>query len=513
MDKLRMPNGSALFWLVVGVVVGVLAAVVVVPSRQNVVRTGGGGNAASLAGGAPGGSGTDIASSGGAGGGPSVSTSGGSGGRSGGSAGGGAGAVTGGGGGSSTGPGAGPGTGGAAPAGQARGVSATTIKLGIAYPDLSALKALGPAYDNGDVPAQWKAIVKGWHDQHLLPVNGRDIELAFATYNVLDVNAQNAACRSLVEDAKVFAVVGVEYFQTGSDCVARQFRTPLITNDGPSDAAMAGGAPFLFSLMPPTGAVLRNWIAWADARHALGGQKIGVYYSNADATSVTDAEENVIGALKRLNHPVAAVATTQHTLGGPEDAIAVQKFRSAGVTLALLLTSKGGFLQQADAQAYKPKYLESDYLFGTSDTATSNYQADQWNGTYAMTVSTEGAVAGGRPFGPGTQACVDNYNRQTGAKVAEPGPGGHEAAEWGYMITGCDEAQVLLTALQKAGPALTTGGFVTGVHTISGLALRRVGSVSFTSRNWGADSQRTLLWHADCTCYRAVGDFAPLFTS
>lgn len=510
MKSWRVPNGSALFWLVVGVVIGVLAAVVVVPSRQNIVRTGGAGRGAMTP---SGGIGADQGVGVVDGPNPTVGVPG-----SAASGVGGGSARRGGLGSAASGPGPGssgvtPSGGGvgAASSGPVRGVTPTVIKIGVAYPDLSALKALGPAYNNGDVPAQWNAIVKGWHDQHLLPVNGRDIQLSFATYNVLDINAQNAACRSLVEDAKVFAVVGVEYFQTGSDCVARQFRTPLVTNDGPSDAALAGGAPFLFSLMPPTGAILRNWIAWADARHALAGQKIGVYYSTADPTSVTDAEGSVIAPLKRLNYQVAAVATTQHTLGGPEDAIAVQKFRSSGVTLALLLTSKGGFLQQADAQAYHPKYIESDYLFGTSDTATSNYQADQWNGTYAMTVSTEGAVAGGKPLGPGTQACVDNYNRQTGSKVATPGSGGHETAEWGYIITGCDEAQVLVTALQKAGVGLNSASFVAGMHGIDHVPLRRIGSVSFANRNWGAESQRTLLWQSDCTCYRALGEFAPLF--
>ena len=56
------------------------------------------------------------------------------------------------------------------------------IVIGVTYPDLTALRALGPEYDNGDVALQWQALLDGWHKQHLVPINGRDIELRFAKY-------------------------------------------------------------------------------------------------------------------------------------------------------------------------------------------------------------------------------------------------------------------------------------------------------------------------------------------
>lgn len=514
-DRSRLQNGSPLFWLIIGAVIGLLVGVLVVPRRQNTVKvageagagnlgaspsaggaaaTGGGQSGSGPAGGGDGLAGGSTSGAGSAGPGASVAASGAS---------------------ASGGPGApgGP-TGGAAPgAATVPGITATTIRIGIAYPDISALRELGPAYDNGNVPAQFQALIQGYRQQHLLPVGGRDIQLYFASFNVLDANAQNTACRTLVEDDHVFAVIGVEYFETGSDCVARQFHTPLITNDGPDDAAMQSGAPYLISMEPSTGAVLRNWVYWALHSGYLNGKKVGVYYSTADPISANDAQKNVIGTLQKLGHAPVAVATTTDTLGGPPDAIAVQKFRAAGVGVALLLTSISGFLQQADVQGYHPKYLSSDYLFGTSDTTTSNYQADQWNGTYAIAESTEGASAGGKPFGPGTAQCVDNYNKQTGANVQNPGSGGHETAEWGYILAGCDEGQIMLTGLQRAGSALTAANFLAGIHNIADLSLRRIGAVGFAGvRDWGAVEQRTLLWQANCTCYRAVSDWAPLFT-
>src|SRR5207248_2320102 len=77
--------------------------------------------------------------------------------------------------------------------------------------------------------------------------------------------------------------------------------------------------------------------------------------------------------LARLGYKIAAEATTSanDTNGGPEDAVAVQRFRAATVDLAILMTSKAGFLQAANAQGYKPTFIDSDYLYGSSGVTAS----------------------------------------------------------------------------------------------------------------------------------------------
>ena len=517
-DTTRSSRNTAFLWLVVGVVIGLLVGVLFVPQRQSTVRVAGSNGAGTVQAGGSGTSSGGVGTAGSPAGGTAVASSAlGGGTASGGlSATGGSGAAAG----STTAGGTGPsgatgGSGGAAAhTVSVPGVTGNVIRLGIAYPDISALKALGPAYDNGNVPAQWNALFSGYRQQHLLPVAGRDVQLFFASYNVLDASAQNTACRTLIEDDHVFAVIGHEYFETGSDCVARQFRIPLITNDGPNDDAAAAGAPYLISMGLTTGGTLRNLAYWALQTGRLNNQKIGVYYSTADPVSQHDAQANVIGTLQKLGHAPVATATTNDTQGGPEDAIAVEKFHAAGVTEVLPLASIGGFLQQADAQGYHPKYLTADYNFGTSDTATSNYQADQWSGTYGITEATEGASAGGKPFGPGTDDCVNNYNRQTGSHVTNPGTNGHESAEWAYIEGACDEGQILMTGLAKAGAALNAASLLAGIHTIANLPMRRVGVANFTGgRDQGADAQRTLQWQTSCTCYRAITDWAALYTT
>src|SRR5205807_3905278 len=227
-----------------------------------------------------------------------------------------------------------------------RGVSASVIKIGVAYADLTALRALGPEYDNGNVPQQWMAVLDQWHRQGALPVNGRDVQLVFRSYNVLNLADQRAACASLIQDSGVFAVVGVAYFAVGSECVAREFHTPMLTSDGPGADIFRLGSPYLFSIDESSDRTLENMLEWAHSRGALRGKKIGVYYAN-DGLQPQLLDRSLRPTLKRLGYKITNESTTSanDTNGGPEDAIVVQRFRTSGIDLAILFTSMPGFLQ------------------------------------------------------------------------------------------------------------------------------------------------------------------------
>lgn len=396
--------------------------------------------------------------------------------------------------------------------GTVRGVGPSSVTIGVAMLDLSAVKYLGPEYDNGDVPGQWNAMLADWRDRHLLPVNGRDVVFKYESYSVLNNDDQRRVCTALVDDDKSFAVVAIEYFyQTGSDCVAREKRTPLLTSEGPADQVFARGVPYLFSLQMSQSRLMRNFIYWADSRHALKGHRLGIYYLNDPV--VAQLMHSTIGVeMARLGYPPPVEFTTNDKLGGYEDALAVRKFQSAGVDVVALFASPGGFTQQADAQLYHPRYIQTDYEGGTSDVGTNTYSKGQYDGTYAMTVERRGEAAAGIPPTPAEQACVANYNRRSGRHVAPPGQNGHETAEWVFVVLACDEGTVLLHALQAAGPALSPASFVAGLETVRDLQMIRFPNVTFGPDDYqGVDQQRTLQWHADCTCWRALGSFGPLW--
>jgi len=404
-------------------------------------------------------------------------------------------------------------TGGPSSHGPVRGVSATSVTIGVATLDLSAVKYLGPEYDNGDVAGQWNAMVADWRDRHLLPVNGRDVSLKFVSYSVLNNDDQRRACVALVDDDQSFAVVAPEFFyQTGSDCVAREKRTPLLTSEGPSDDVFQRSAPYLYAVQMSESRLLRNFVHWADARGALRGHRLGIYYSN-DPTVAPLMHATIGAEMARLGYPAPVEYTTGNKLGGPEDALAVRKFQTSGVDVVALFTSPGGFTQQADAQRYHPRYIQTDYEGGTSDVGTSTYAADKYDGTYGMTTERRGEAASGIPPSSDERACIDNYNRRSGHHVVAPGTGGHETAEFVFVVLACDEGKILLNALRVAGPDLTPGSFVAGLQTTRALPLIRFPDVTFGPDDYqGVEQQRTLQWHGDCTCWRVAGPFGALWT-
>src|SRR5205823_721788 len=242
----------------------------------------------------------------------------------------------------------------------------------------------------------------------------RDVSLKFVSYSVLNTDDQRRACAALIDDDQSFAVVAPEFFyQTGSDCVAREKHTPLLTSEGPSDDVFQRSAPNLFAVQMSESRLLRNFVRWADARGALRGHRLGLYYTN-DPTVAPLMHDTIGAEMARLGYPPPVEYTTGNKLGGPEDALAVRKFQTSGVDVAALFTSQGGFTQQADAQRYHPHYIQTDYEGGTSDVGTNTYAADQYDGTYAMTTERRGEAASGIPPTTDEKACIDNYNRPFG---------------------------------------------------------------------------------------------------
>jgi len=506
LTQTRRPGAGTVFGAVIGLFLGVLVGALAIPRHQTVTTTGAGTGALG-AGSGPGAAGALGTPSGGGGPAPGSATGGAGGGT-------GSAAITGYALGPSSGAAAGTQTaaGPTSAAALARGVSANTIKIGVAYADLTALRALGPEYDNGNVPQQWQAVLDWWHRQGLVPVNGRDIQLYYSKYDVIDLSAQRASCASMIQDDGVFAVVGVSYFSVGSDCVASEYHTPMLTSDGPGADVFARGAPYLFSIDESADRTLDNMLYWADGRGTLRGHKIGLYYAN-DGIEPQLVDRSIRPTLAHLGYKLATEATTspQDTNGGPEDAVAVQKFRAAGVEVAILLTSKTGFLQAASAQGYKPTFIESDFLYGTSDVTTAPYPAQEFDGTYAITTSYRGAPAAGQPLTSGQKACIENYERYSGTKVDRPGPGKKETAVYAYTLEACDEGGVMLDAIRSAGRNLTASALIAGLDAIRNKALLRWAAMTFTPARYdGADLGRALLWKASCTCYVAQGTFSPL---
>lgn len=494
----RSPAG--IVGLAAAFVAGILVAMLLVPDHGRVVKVGASGPSGLSAPAAGDGSPDAIAASGGPG---SSALAGGKAGPGAGPAGGVGGAATNGGGPAAAGP--------AASSGQSSGpgVTANTITIGFGLPDLSAIAALGPGYNQGNPQVHVDSILKELRAEGRLPVNGRDIQPLYSSYNILSADAQRATCEAF-GSAKVFAVVAIHDFGPGNECTAREFHLPTFTSDGNTEPVYARSAPDLFTLQMSLNRLLRNFVAWAGQSGFLRGKKVGVYYAS-DVESTQLVADSLLKPLAAQNAQVVAKVTTdQPSTGGPTDAVAVQKFSSSGVQVAILLVSaiaKTNFFNQAQTQGYKPLYLENDLGFSTTDTATSTYPAAYFSGTPAFTGLHFGENNAGIPENPQAIWCRMAIKKQSGDDIPRSG----KDAEYIAANEACDEIMTVMHGLEAAGPSLTRASFIQGIETIHDQPAGIHGNLTFTPQNHdGTIDWRRLDWTQDCKCWRAKGSMAPL---
>lgn len=486
---------APIFWIVIGLVAGVLVSLLALPERTEVragafgtdgattgsdtaYATDAGGDAAASAG-------TDAGTtSGGAVGTPRAGTD------------------------------AGPNASGSVPAGgasagtsNARGVDPQRIKVGVACVDLSVFRQLGQAYNEGDCRKQFDAVLDRARREKRLPVHGRDIEFVYRRHGILSQDEVRASCEGFMRDDKVFAVLANTYYELGVDCVAREFRTPVITANNISDGLLQRGGPYAFVMSPTQDRMLRNFAHWLDARGLAKGKKIGLYTTTARGTNDL-VNRTFVAELKKLGYDLAATVVTNQDVAGPDDNVAVQRFRSANVDLAVLMVNaiaQTSFMQTAETQRYKPTYVESDLQNSSDDTAASSFPESQFDGSYAFTTFTVGET-GTPQSGPET-SCIDNYKRFSNSNGPKRG-----VAEWHYIEFACDLTDLLLTALEQAGPTPTADAMVGGLEAIRERPESYIPSVTFgPGKHAGGEQYRTIQWRASCRCYMAVSPFAPLF--
>jgi hypothetical protein len=407
-------------------------------------------------------------------------------------------------------PGTVVGSGSAAGGATAPGVTASAITMGFGLPDLSAIAALGPGYDQGDPKQHVEGILKELRAEGRLPVHGRDIKPVYSSYNILSADAQRATCETFGIDNVVFAVVAIHDFGPGNECTAREFKLPTFTSDGSSDAVYARSAPNLFSMQMSSDRLFRNFVAWADRDGLLTGKRIGVYYPS-DPAQAQVVKDSLIAPMKaRGRSVVSEVQTADQNTGGPTDAVAVQRFSSDRVDTAILVVSaiaKTNFFNQAQAQGFKPRYLENDSGFSTTDTATSTYPKAHFDGTPAFTGLRFGEPNSGLPEPAEAQWCRAAIKKQTGNDIPRQG----RDAEYIAANQACDEILTVLHGLEQAGPGLTRDAFIRGVETIRNQPAGIHGNLTFTpQRHDGTATWRRIDWTQTCSCWKVKTGFAPL---
>ena len=257
--------------------------------------------------------------------------------------------------------GAGPAAAQAGPSDQ--GVTATTIRVGIPYIDLSAVRKFGITLDQGDYRDAYSAIIADLNAHG--GVDGRKLVPYIVAVSPVGTAPAATACTQLAGDDRVF--VAIAPFEPS--CFLQQ-GVPTIA--GSYQGGPASGIAPNFTLTPPQAAYDPVQLKAFAHEGVFKGKKVGIF-----AGQTTDENELHIveSALRALHVPVVATAVDAGASGdqpaiNQQANIIAQRFQSSGVN-EVVAVGEGSLIWpdalQANQSTYHPPFVATNE--GTIETA------------------------------------------------------------------------------------------------------------------------------------------------
>ena len=391
------------------------------------------------------------------------------------------------------------------------GVTPTSITLGVILPSLGAIASFGIDVSSLDPKTQetyWDSAVARVNAAG--GVDGRRLDVVFATASILSADSQRAACQSLTEDHHVFAVAN-ELGITGDPvlCVTRDHATPFIGIDGEDPSYYAQSDGRLVTLELPTTEVLTIMVDRLAQLGLVGGHTIGVVHSTGPG-GIDGA------ALRKSLLADGAQAVIDGPLGNQDPLLvsgqvaqAEQQMHQAGVDTVLLLTNAvygTVFGTQADQDRYTPTYVVTDLGSATAgDSFIANQPASFFRQALAVTTSELGQGRSNLPETPLDAGCRLAYQFLARRSIDRDGSDAVAA------LGACSIVQILTMGLNGAGPNPTRGAFTAALSGFGLFALPAFGRGDLAAGRLGiADDVEIAAGHADCQCWYAVDGFRPI---
>ncbi len=345
------------------------------------------------------------------------------------------------------------------------GVTATTIRVGIPYVDVAAVKAVGVNINWGSVPDAFNAVIKDINAHG--GINGRKIVPYIVAVNPTGTAPAATACTQLTEDDTVFVAIS----PLMATCYL-QHNTPVVASIYPSGKSSAAAQDFSFT--PPPAAYDPLELSVFDKQGVFRHKKVAVFGGDAG----DQAEMAVVqSALAKLHVPVVATAVDSAPQGDlPAENAQVttiaERFRSDGVNEVVAVGDGSPIWPEglsSDQSTYNPPYV------ATSESDFSGAVGGSYNPTYLSNVVTS------TPLTPptatwnnaGTQHCVHLV------KKAYPSDGiraynaslPESEATWMSVEIACTDMALFVDIAKAAGKNLTVSSFVHAGYGLKNVVL------------------------------------------
>lgn len=391
-----------------------------------------------------------------------------------------------------------------------QGVTAEEIKLGLFVSRPAGISATGFALGiRQDDKEAWQAMLD--HVNAAGGVHGRKLTATILEADPTNRSGWQADCLRMTEDEKVFSVLNPSgYIGIGHQCYI-EHRVPQVTASPVSNPAstfqQAGG--YLASGGASADRVMLNWAStMLDAGVLVPGTtKLGLLTD--ECPEYVELWKAVKSFLAESDIEFVEVQTSCDT-GAAQQQVpsAVLQMRQAGVDRVfhgVIFTTAQTFMQQAQAQNWKPKYSVSDLWGNNVDVLSENFPPEQFDRTIATAYTHSGEERAKVPYSAGVKRCNDIL-----VEAGLPGITDQMGTD-ASVISACDTFFVWLAVMEKLPVNFTRAQWAAAVPEVGVLATPALGaSATFRPGKFdGGDSYSLIEWRRECTCWVQVRAHQP----
>lgn len=392
-----------------------------------------------------------------------------------------------------------------------QGVTADRVKIGFTVVRTGNLSATGFALGlRQDQQEAIRALVD-WGNRSG-GANGRTIDYVAVEEDPTNSSTWQPTCIQLTEDEKVFAVLAASsHLGAGNECYI-EHRVPQIASAATGVAESMferGGGLFLSTASSGTRAAL-NWAdqAMQEGQIGPGEGELGLLTDECPQ----DVEIYDV-ALKPFlqQHGVSYVENRMSCdIGAAQQQVpaAVLQLRQAGVDrvfLGVIFTTAQTFMQQAEAQGWRPTYLVSDLWGNNLDVLSRNFPPEQFDGTVGATFSQSGIERAGVEYNEDIKLC--------NAVLTEAGlpPITDVMGKDAEIINHCDHFFLFRRIMDRLGPNPTRAEWPRAATEVGTLHGGYAASTTFAANKFnGGDTYALVEWRRECTCWTQIREHRPV---
>jgi ABC-type branched-subunit amino acid transport system substrate-binding protein len=408
-------------------------------------------------------------------------------------------------------PGVTPTTGGpVARAASDQGVTAETIKVGFLLPSFANLDAAGFAFgQRQDREAFIKAYVDDVNKNG--GIHGRKVVYTVVKSDPFSAAAARQSCIKLTTDEKVFGVLNSGGALGSNVACYADAKVPNIfaTSQTVSEALYRKGNGYLVAMGASGTRSLLNWALFALDTGAIGPGKGKLGVLSDECPPDPEMMEQDFKPFLRSKGVDVVEARVSCDLGLAQQQVpgAVLQMRQAGVTqmfFAVLFPSAQSFLQQAEAQGFKPKYHVSDFWALNTDFSAKSFPASAFDRTKSISFSHSGEESARVPYSEAVQRCSKILT-----DAGLPGISNQMGADAEAVVI-CDAFTLWAQAAKRAPVNLTRADWVQSLSTFGPYAAAYAERAVYAPGKFnGGDSYSLLEWRKECSCWFQIRKHEP----